>query len=470
MIKLKQLVIFLNLLGMYHAFAQENKTHYILELQTTQASKNTVPFWLSANTYGRVQEHSSTLVYTAVAGNFKSETNKLQYSYKLGLTGYNATKNSLFIDELYGAIHYKNWGLTIGVKHNAQLLEGLSSSNGNIATSTNARAYPGYNIYLKDFVTLPFAKNWLAVKGNYGDFLLNDTRSVTNARLHSKSIYFKSKLSSSFEIITGLNHYAQWAGKSSIFGTQPKGFKNYLRVITGSSGGTDALGGDQINVLGNQLGTYLLQFNYFGKNLNWNFYWSHPFEDRSGRELMNYPDGLYGIFVDLKQPDGILSHVLAEFTYTKHASGSDPHYTDENGFHAASGMDNYFNNGVYQSGWTYFGNMIGSPYFTTKPKDENGITQGIIDGDNRLMAFNLGFKGTIKKVAYKALLSHTTYFGWFGSEYAVKPNQFSSLLEVAFPRIGSLPFNFSLGAAFDTGTYRPVNFGGFLKLSSVGVF
>jgi hypothetical protein len=68
------------------------------------------------------------------------------------------------------------------------------------------------------------------------------------------------------------------------------------------------------------------------------------------------------------------------------------------------------------------------------------------------------------------LLSHATYVGWFGAEYVVKPNQFSSLLEVNFPRIGSFPFNFSLGAAFDTGTYSPINFGGFLKLSSIGVF
>jgi hypothetical protein len=468
--KLKQLVIFLNLLGMYHAFAQENKTHYILELQTTQASKNTVPFWLSANTYGRVQEHSSTLLYTAVAGNFKSETNKLQYSYKLGLTAYNATKNAIFIDELYGAINYKNWGLTIGIKQNIQLLEGLSSSNGNIAASTNARSYPGYNIYLKEFVALPFAKNWLAVKGNYGDFLLNDKRVVTNARLHTKSLFIKYKLNNTWEIITGLNHYAVWAGTSKIFGKQPAGFKNYLRVISGSSGGSDATGGDQINVIGNQLGTYLLQFNYKGNKHNWNFYWSHPFEDRSGRELMNYPDGLYGVFVDLKKPEGILSHVLAELTYTKHQSGGAPHYTDENGFHAASGMDNYFNNGVYQSGWTYFGNTIGSPFFPTMPKDEAGITSGIITGDNRLMAFNVGLKGTIRNIPYKMMLSHATYFGWFNDEYSHKPTQFSGLLEMDFPNIATTSFNITVGTAFDTGTYSAVNFGGFIKISKSGLF
>ena len=185
---------------------------------------------------------------------------------------------------------------------------------------------------------------------------------------------------------------------------------------------------------------------------------------------MNYPDGLYGFYMDFKKPTGTISHVLLEMTYTKHQSGDASHYTDENGFHVASGMDNYFNNGVYQSGWTYFGNMIGSPYFTTNPIDENGNTQGIILGDNRLLAFNIGFRGNIKNVPYKAILSHTTYFGWFENEYIKKPIQFSGLVEINVPQVKSLPFDIKIGAAFDTGTYRPVNYGLFLQLSKSGLF
>ena len=51
-------------------------------------------------------------------------------------------------------------------------------------------------------------------------------------------------------------------------------------------------------------------------------------------------------------------------------SGNSKHGTDELGNHInARGRDDYFNNGVYSSGWTYFGNTISSPYFTTKPVD-----------------------------------------------------------------------------------------------------
>lgn len=465
------MLFFLFILGIFQAYSQDDQTHYLVELNTIQATKSTVPFWLSANSFGRIQKQPSTIVYTTIYSDLNSSKNDLKFSYKVGTTAYTGEKSDIFIDELFGDVRYKNLGITIGVKHPEVLWEGLSSTNGTITKSINARSYPGYKLYLKNFISLPFAKKWLSVKGNYGDYLLNDKRSVTNTRLHTKSLFLKSLLNEKCELIVGMNHYAQWAGNSTVFGKQPSSFKDYLRVITGSSGGSDALEGDQINVIGNQLGSYQIQFNYRGSRTNWNLYWSHLFEDRSGRELMNYPDALYGVFIDFKNPKALVSHILTEFTYTKHASGDAPHYTDDQGIaHAASGMDNYFNNGVYQSGWTYFGNTIGSPYFTTKPVDVNVITPGIIDGDNRFMAFNLGLKGVIKNLQYKAMLSHIAYVGWFGSEYLDKPTQTSGIFEVTDMKMFKLPFEIAIGTAFDTGTYRPVNFGGYIKLTKRGTF
>jgi len=68
---------------------------------------------------------------------------------------------------------------------------------------------------------------------------------------------------------------------------------------------------------------------------------------------------------------------------------------DENGnIIQGRGLDNYFNNGIYNSGWTYFGSTIGSPYFTSKSVADNGITNGIIKADNHFMAFSIGIKKT----------------------------------------------------------------------------
>ena len=72
-------------------------------------------------------------------------------------------------------------------------------------------------------------------------------------------------------------------------------------------------------------------------------------------------------------------------TYTKNISGENPadHGYDENGNSPPRrGLDNYFNNWVYNSGWTYFDSTIGSPYFTSAPIS-------VIVGYNRFMAFNI---------------------------------------------------------------------------------
>ena len=130
-------VLALSFYGVFICYSQDHKQEYIVEFQTTFASKNTVPFWLSANTYGRIQKEPSNVLYTAITGGFSNAASNLHYSYKIGTTFYNADKNTIFIDELYGDLKYKNWGLTVGVKHDNQVLQGLSSSNGNITANSS---------------------------------------------------------------------------------------------------------------------------------------------------------------------------------------------------------------------------------------------------------------------------------------------------------------------------------------------
>ncbi len=466
-------ILLICILNSYKSYTQTRALAYTVELNSAISSNETLPFWMTANKFGSITNKNHSAVFTSLFSDFNTTESDFSFSYKASFTGLKETKNNILVNELYASTRYKNIQLDLGVKNHDILWENLSSSNGNIVMSTNSRSLPGYNISLVNYSQLPFAKKWLSFKGNYSDYVFNDKRMTTNAQLHAKSIYFKSTLNSKLELITGINHYVQWGGTSAFWGKQPSSFKDYLRIVSGKSGGNSATEGDQINALGNHLGSYLVQLDYKGEKLNWNFYYSHLFEDRSGREFQNWRDGLYGFFIDFKKPTALISHLLTEFTYTKHMSGANPpdqgHDEFGNSIHGR-GLDNYFNNGVYSSGWTYFGNTIGSPYFTTKPVDEQGITQGVIVGDNRFVAFNLGLKGNIYQIPYKLLVSHTTYTGWFNNEYQPKPTQFSGYLEVSFPKIEKFPILITVGTAFDTGTYRPVNFGGFIKLTKKGLF
>jgi len=470
------LVLYL-IFGLSSAYAQDENFNYLVTLGSGLSSETTLPFWLESNRFGSVPNTDYLLLNASIYADLKKENKDFGIAYKLNATGFigneNATTgyvadgNSVLINELYLRLQYKNWAMDFGNIYDEIKWEGLSSANGNIVKSNNARAMPGINIKTLDYIKLPFAKKWLRIQLNFANYWLNDNRVVADAMLHHKSLYFKFITGHKFSIEAGIDHYAQWGGTHPTLGDQPSSFKDFLRVVTGSSGGSNSLETDQLNVLGNQLGSYLLQFNYTGETTDWNFYYSHLFEDGSGMEMQNWMDGLYGLMVDLKKPQATISHLLAEFTYTANMSGENPPDVPEL---PARGWDNYFNNSVYESGWTYFGSTIGSPYFTTVPVDEDGITKGVIRGDNRFMAFNIGAKGSFHHINYKAMLSHTTYFGWFDQEYEVKPTQFSGLLEFNIPQFHNIPFDISLSGSFDTGTYRPVNFGGFITLTRSGLF
>jgi len=471
---LKPFLLLSLLLSVFLATAQTDHFNYSASLNSGISSAETLPFWLVSNRYGAVPDSDFGLLNAAIYSDFKKADKDFGIAYKISATGYLAQENELLINEMYLRLQYKNWALDGGNRDDEVKWEGLSSTNGNILKSINARAYPGINLKTLDYIKLPFAQNWLGFQMNFANYWLNDNRYVDQANLHHASLFFKFKLNPTVDLIAGLDHYAQWAGTSPTTGKQPNTFKDFIRIVLGKSGGGSATIGDQTNALGNHLGSYLVQLNYRADKTHLSFYYSHPFEDASGLEMQNWMDGLYGLVVDLKKPTGPVSHFLAEFTYTKNMSGENPPdqgYDEDGNPIPGRGRDNYFNNGIYNSGWTYFGKTIGSPYFTAMPVDENGITNGVILGDNRFMSFNLGMKGTFKPIQYKAMLSHVTYFGWFGNEYETKPKQFSGLVELLLPQnTKGIPFDISLAASFDTGTYAPVNFGGFLTLRRQGSF
>ena len=456
------LLFLLCFISVYSLKSQSKDLRYSIKTSAGLSSDITLPFWLIANQYGSVPDSDYGLLNTSVFKTFDTPDTLFDISYKANVTGFIAQENKLFINELYLGVRFKNILLDIGAKNDAIAWHNLSSSNGSIIKSNNARAMPGVTIKTNNYVTLPFAKSWLQVKGNFAHYFMDDTRFVDNTNLHHKSLHIKTSLSPVFEIIAGLDHYAQWGGTSPQFGPQPSSFKDYIKVVFGAEGGDNATANDQFNALGNHIGAYILQFNYQGQKANYNFYYSHPFEDTSGREMTNWQDGLYGVFIDFKKQKAAITHLLAEFTYTKNMSNIPV---------SISGADNYFNNGIYKSGWTYHGNTIGSPYFTPEPVDANDITNGVIVGDNRFAAFNLGANGYVKWLPYKIMLSHTTYYGWFNQEYEQYPVQISGILDIVIPQDKfNLPFDVAACFAFDAGSYRPKNFGAFLSITKTGGF
>jgi len=143
-----------------------------------------------------------------------------------------------------------------------------------------------------------------------------------------------STLRFSFEI----NRYIFWGGFSQQYGQMPGGFKNYIRYILGLKGGSDFLETDQLNVAGNQLGSYLFTVEKEVGNYHMELRVSHPFEDGSGMMLYNFKDNLYSFYVR-KAPGSFIDEFLVEYMYSKNQSGNPCNISDK--WKLPYGGDNY---------------------------------------------------------------------------------------------------------------------------------
>ncbi|UNY97909.1 capsule assembly Wzi family protein [Zhouia spongiae] len=417
--------------------AQETEFSGRITLGGYASVRDSLPFWMANNTYGRMEEDTRVMGLAEV---------KLQH--RLGVQSFlEAGTGLLFNDAAAPVLRGDSWylqyqnkwfGVIGGKKQRPTTYGGLSTSGESILWSDNARPLPGVYAYTTKPIALGKSEKFL-IDAYWGEYLMDDDRYVDNARVHSKGLTFIYRFNPRTELSIGLEHVAQWAGTSTTTGKQPSGFKDYLKIITGSSGGEGAVGGDQINALGNSIGSYRVRFKKQYDHFNLELFWNSVFEDRSGRELNNLPDGRYGVYLAKKQPTGLVHHMLYEFYYMKSHSDGAPFF---------STGDDYFNNYVYQSGWTYHQHTIGSPFFLP-------YSNGVGIANNRFMAHHLGIGGNVKELPYRLLLSYNRNYGRRprGTIMQEGKNVFSSRLDLKLP-IHFAELKVLMGADFGE-TFKP---------------
>lgn len=462
------------LLSLYSltGYSQKRQAGYQAEIGGGGADR--LPFWLHSNTFGKITYNTYLWGTVSLFTPFR-QTNTRAFDYTLKVEGSGALgkdDNRIFIDQLYGNIRWQNMVLELGIVNPEVVYDGLSSTNGDVLYSTNARSMPGINLRTWDFIKLPWCFQWISFKAQYGEYMMIDDRYAgDHTRLHHKMLDLRFTIIPQFSIEFGLDHYAQWAGETAKDGKLPSSFKDYLRVVFIKAGSDDAPN-NEINKLGNHIGKEFLKIRYHNDRWGAEFYYQNLFEDGSGEKFRNRPDGLYGLYFTRKKNTKWLKSILYEFYYTKYQSG--PFHSDPVSNKTLGGNDNYFNNSIYQSGWTFFGQVIGSPFFLPKPEEESGITRGVIN--NRFYAHHLGICGELPAhILYKLKMSYTHNYGTYSiplldenGQRTSKP-QFSLGLELIAPQT-KLPFQTALHIGFDRGDLLKNNFGVMLKLFKSGIF
>lgn len=402
----------------FYGFAQSGNIN--IELSSVVSTKENQAFWLTSNKYGKYDKLSSQGLI-AISGNtaiYNSGFVKIESGAELLLREGEETR--IFFNEGYANISASIFQLKIG-RFKETVGGSISDlSSGSMIESGNTTPIPKIKMGLLDFEELPYTNGHLLIKGFISHGWFENNRMVANAYLHEKALYVSSRRDGRVYGTIGLIHVAQWAGTSSdsALGKQPDSFKDFLKVVFGKEGGKNSLESEQANVLGNQLGIWDFLAGLNLNTMNVKLSWQHYFDDKSGSRFYNGFDGLWGVNLELKKKEAPIQQILWEFIYTKNQSGSGR--GDPNSGNPGKGRDNYYNNYIYQSGWSYYGNTLGTPLFIPKnlfteyfPNAQIGSGEGFIVS-NRMVGHHIALKGFIQKdVNYKLLVTYNRHYGTY---------------------------------------------------------
>lgn len=417
-----------------------------------------LPFWATANQFGIYPDSNGGIAQIALKSEFDNEKD---FHYRFGgsfvargdrfLKG-QSWNRAFLVDELYGSIGWKCLTLDLGMKHPeldyygaSNTLGSLSSTGGHLIFSGNSRSLAGYNLVLEK-VAFPWTRNHLWFWGLFGDYV--GTENFAGNKLDipymQNRLYHRTKLFTKIYVdrdirwylTLGIDHYALWGGTSPSGDKSKVNLKNYIRMVLGQSSGSDGNGGDQINVIGDQGGSETIGFGYEGKDWLISFQHEIPYNDKSGMKFQNFPDGVNTFSFSFRDKNRWVSDVLYEFYYTRNQSGP---FHDESLDPVTNhkywiGVDNYFNNFFYRSGWTYYNRPIASPLFFpcgTKSHTWNRYTldqqaadravdaNGTYVENNRIIAHHIGLSGKLwRKAPYRLMATLSQNYGTYKYPYA----------------------------------------------------
>jgi hypothetical protein len=286
---------------------------------------------------------------------------------------------------------------------------------------------PKLTIESDGYIAVPYTKGYLEVKGGLSHGWFENQKNLNGLLLHHKYAYIRVGGTLPVTINYGVQHVAQWGGKSDIYGTMPVTWNNYFRIFAGSGGSSTASWGDRENALGNHIVSQNLGLDLKLKIVLVSFYWQSIAEDSPvKRFITNTPtieDGLWGMSVKLPKFKP-LNHFVFEYLSTTDQSGP---WHDLDGV-IYGGLDGYYNNSITSNGWSYRGMTIGNPWLTSPKYNKDGSTT-IVNNTVRLYYFS--GKGRIKSFNYRLTLAYSENYGLTAPTYPNCKKQFSWQLETS---------------------------------------
>jgi hypothetical protein len=393
---------------------------YTTEVGSSIAVGQETPFWLISNQYGLLTPDKLNTWLKAGIKTKLSADKPVDYDYCFEVVNRYSNDNHFYINQGYARL--KLWFFTVQAGSMEEKFgnQDSSLSSGGLLWSGNARPMPKVAVYIPNYIAVPFTKGYLEFKGGMSHGWFGNQPFVKNYWLHHKYIYLQLGGPLPIHIHYGFHHFAQWGGVSNTFGNLPHGFKDFIDIFFAKGGGSNSPVPEQINVLGNHIGSRNFGLDVNLKNYKTGIYWQTIFEDGSGKAYRNISDGLWGIYIHSKDKHKPINGFVYEFIKTTNQSGPYNDYWLLNGVRylypiaggvhrEAGGNDNYFNHFIYQAGWTYDNMTIGTPLITS-PAISHGDQSNYIS-NNKIIAHHFAFEGGYNHFLYKVFYTYSLNFG-----------------------------------------------------------
>ena len=471
----------------FTARSQELSIKWSADALLSSGTKEALPFWARTGHHGIIPDRTSGLAEAGFDLGYMS-ADSVFFEVGSAMAGRcfpgqgGGLKADGIVDRLYVSGGWRMFRLDLGMRPRRSELGPLSLTGGNMVWTDNVRNMPGIDLRA-DWIYVDRG-HVVGIRGNLAHYQPVDNRYVKGMMIHDKSLELKFTFDGKVELSGGMEHIVQWGGFSPSEGRQPSSFRDYLKVFFACKGGKDAHVSDQLNALGNHLGREYVRLLLRQDVFNITFQYDKPYEDYSGTRFQNFPDGVWTMKFSLSDRNAAVTDLLYEFVSTTLQSGpvhDRPATPDEiaeqdpdspfYGRVVLGGCDDYFNNSIYRSGWTYYGRTIGLPLINGVAFNEDGVAVRL--QNNRIRAHHFGVSGNVWKLPYTFKATYSRNYGCYGqaesSFYTSKPWQLSLALEACVNnKVTRMPVDIHLGLYSDVGELYPDSFGLTLKFSYAG--
>lgn len=414
------------------SFSQISAPDFDIYLGASAGVGDTKPFWNVSNQYGLYSTDPFGGLLGIALESADGSDSYLNIDYGFGLYGRLDQNPELFIPKAF--VEVKIPFLLFRAGRQEEIIGNQDSvlSIGSTVWSMNAHPMPKLVLETPGYVEIPFTKGYAEINGSLSHGWFERDRYVNDVFLHHKQLHLR--LGGDFFIngSLGIIHFAQWGGSSPNpdYGDLPSDWDAYKRVFFAQRGDSASVhANESINTLGNHLGSWNLRLDVKAGNFTSSAYFQSIFEDNSGMINPFEGDGLLGVSLVLNETNRIVNHLVFEYLNTTYQSGPVHDLSDSI---KLTGNDNYFNNYIYQSGWTYKGMTLGTPLITSPVFNEDG-SQRI--QNNRVRAFHLGIGGILGRVNYRSFFTFSINKGTYSQPYEPDKNQFSWYFEAMVPSL-----------------------------------